>query len=42
MRDRYGVTNVVVDLGHGQVARRVYSAGRAVFSNERVEVIELN
>jgi len=39
MRDRHGAGEVV-DPGHGRVARRDYWAGRAVFPDERVEVIE--
>lgn len=39
MRDRHGAGDVV-DLGHGRVARRDYSAGQVVFPDERVEVIE--
>jgi hypothetical protein len=41
MKERYGVTYLVISKKDGAVNRRVYRFGRLVFSNGAVDVIEL-
>lgn len=42
LRDRFGVTHLVIDRTDGRVPRRVYEFGALVFSNGEVDVIELD
>lgn len=41
MQDRYGVTHLVLDRTTGRLPARVREAGRTVFANDGIEVIEL-